>query len=230
MLNGSVKSRRVWGRPMPSVIWYPAVPRLPPISSSQCWIFCKAKRYWPAPHTPSLMPAPIWPICCCGGMDGVLRIRDSKLLMFQAPREAMNELLQLLPDARAAHEVRGGWCIYPALQALCHGAMTWQRLKDLARWRTRLDGVAGGTDAGMKRVDWNVLMTPHAWPCCSARCEMDALREVQAIFAEVAMRGDAALRDYTQQFDGRGAARFRSGCSRIFGGRRAGLALPYRRR
>ena len=31
----------------------------------------------------------------------------------------------------------------------------------------------------------------------------DALREgVQAIFAEVALRGDAALRDYTQRFDG----------------------------
>ena len=32
-------------------------------------------------------------------MDGVLRIRDSKLLIFQAPRDAVDQLLQLLPDA-----------------------------------------------------------------------------------------------------------------------------------
>ena len=32
-------------------------------------------------------------------IDGVLRIRDSKLLMFQAPRDAVADVLRLLPDA-----------------------------------------------------------------------------------------------------------------------------------
>lgn len=66
-------------------------------------------------------------------MDGVLRIRDSKLLLFQAPRDALPQLLQLLPDA----EPPTMWALdgsdQLALQALCHGAMTWQRLEDLKR-------------------------------------------------------------------------------------------------
>jgi ATP phosphoribosyltransferase len=66
-------------------------------------------------------------------MDGVLRIRDSKLLMFQAPREAMNELLQLLPDAEPPTVCAVDGADTLALQALCHGAMTWQRLEDLKR-------------------------------------------------------------------------------------------------
>ena len=66
-------------------------------------------------------------------MDGVLRIRDSKLLMFQAPREAVNELLQLLPDAEPPTVCAVDGADTLALQALCHGAMTWQRLEDLKR-------------------------------------------------------------------------------------------------
>lgn len=66
-------------------------------------------------------------------MDGVLRIRDSKLLLFQAPRAAVAQLMQLLPDAEppTMYTVDGGETL--ALQALCHGAMTWQRLEDLKR-------------------------------------------------------------------------------------------------
>lgn len=66
-------------------------------------------------------------------MDGVLRIRDSKLLMFQAPRDAVAQVMQLLPDAEppTVCAVEGGDAL--ALQALCHGAMTWQRLEDLKR-------------------------------------------------------------------------------------------------
>ncbi len=66
-------------------------------------------------------------------MDGVLRIRDSKLLMFQAPREAVNELLQLLPDAEPPTVCAVDGADTLAMQALCHGAMTWQRLEDLKR-------------------------------------------------------------------------------------------------
>ena len=57
----------------------------------------------------------------------------------------------------------------------------------------------------MRRVDWNVLDDDARTVVLQrpVQAVSDALREgVQAIFAEVALRGDAALRDYTQQFDG----------------------------
>ena len=66
-------------------------------------------------------------------MDGVLRIRDSKLLLFQAPREALPQVLQLLPDAEPPTMCAVDGADILALQALCHGAMTWQRLEDLKR-------------------------------------------------------------------------------------------------
>lgn len=66
-------------------------------------------------------------------LDGVMKIRDSKLLMLQAPRAAVPQLLQLLPDAEppTLTALDGGQDV--AMQALCHGAMTWQRLEDLKR-------------------------------------------------------------------------------------------------
>ena len=66
-------------------------------------------------------------------MDGVLRIRDSKLLLFQTPREALPQVLQLLPDAEPPTMCAVDGSETLALQALCHGAMTWQRLEDLKR-------------------------------------------------------------------------------------------------
>ena len=66
-------------------------------------------------------------------LDGALRIKHSKLLMFQASRELLPTLLPLLPDAEEPTVM----CIDGedrlALQALCHGAVTWQRLEDLKR-------------------------------------------------------------------------------------------------
>ncbi len=66
-------------------------------------------------------------------LDGVLRMRHSKLLMFQASREAVPGLLPLLPDAESptVMQIDGGDGL--ALQALCHGAVTWQRLEELKR-------------------------------------------------------------------------------------------------
>ena len=66
-------------------------------------------------------------------IDGVLRISDSKLLLFQASREALSRLLPLLPDAEPPTicAIDGGDTV--ALQSLCHGAVTWQRLEDLKR-------------------------------------------------------------------------------------------------
>jgi ATP phosphoribosyltransferase len=66
-------------------------------------------------------------------IDGVLRIRDSKLLMFQAPREAVADVLRLLPDAEppTSYPMDGDNML--AMQALCHGVVTWQRLEELKR-------------------------------------------------------------------------------------------------
>lgn len=66
-------------------------------------------------------------------LDGVLRIRDSKLLLFQATRAAVPGLLELLPDAESPTITGIDGSDRLALQALCHGAVTWQRLEDLKR-------------------------------------------------------------------------------------------------
>lgn len=66
-------------------------------------------------------------------LDGVLRLKDSKLLLFQSTRGAMSELLKLLPDAEPPTVTVIDGSDSLALQALCHGAVTWQRLEDLKR-------------------------------------------------------------------------------------------------
>ena len=66
-------------------------------------------------------------------LDGVLRLKDSKLLLFQSSRGAMPGLLELLPDAEPPTVTMIDGSDSLALQALCHGAVTWQRLEDLKR-------------------------------------------------------------------------------------------------
>ena len=66
-------------------------------------------------------------------LDGVLRMRHSKLLLFQASRSVLADLLPLLPDADAPTVMQIDGEDGLALQALCHGALTWQRLEDLKR-------------------------------------------------------------------------------------------------
>jgi len=66
-------------------------------------------------------------------LDGALRMRHSKLLMFQTSRGMLADLLLLLPDAEAPTVMQIDGNDGLALQALCHGAMTWQRLEDLKR-------------------------------------------------------------------------------------------------
>ena len=66
-------------------------------------------------------------------LDGALRIRHSKLLLFQAQRSALADLLPLLPDAETPTVMQLDGSDGLALQALCHGAVTWQRLEDLKR-------------------------------------------------------------------------------------------------
>lgn len=66
-------------------------------------------------------------------IDGVLKIRDSKLLLFQAARSAVPALLAMLDDAEVPTVTAVHDSDQLALQALCHGALTWQRLEDLKR-------------------------------------------------------------------------------------------------
>lgn len=66
-------------------------------------------------------------------LDGVLRLKDSKLLLFRADRGAMPALLELLPDAESPTVTTIDGSDALALQAICHGAVTWQRLEDLKR-------------------------------------------------------------------------------------------------
>ena len=64
-------------------------------------------------------------------LDGVLRLKDSRLLLFQAQRAEVPALLKLLPDSETPTMLQVDGADTLALQALCHGAMTWQRLEDL---------------------------------------------------------------------------------------------------
>ncbi len=73
------------------------------------------------------------PRCCCVDSTVRLRTRHSKLLLFQAERQALARLLPLLPDAEAPTVLQVDGADRLALQALCHGHLTWQRLEDLKR-------------------------------------------------------------------------------------------------
>ncbi len=67
-------------------------------------------------------------------LDGVLSLKASKLLLFQARRSALPELMKLLTDAEPPTVTRiDGREDEVSLQALCRTAMTWQRLEDMKR-------------------------------------------------------------------------------------------------
>jgi ATP phosphoribosyltransferase len=67
-------------------------------------------------------------------LDSVLRGQDSRLLLCQAARGALPGLLRLLPDADAPTVTPiEGVDDRLAVQALCRGAVGWQRLEELKR-------------------------------------------------------------------------------------------------
>ncbi len=66
-------------------------------------------------------------------MQGVLKLKDSKLLMFRAHRDTVAELSRLLPDAEPFVQLPGEGDGPLPLQTMCHGALTWQRLEELER-------------------------------------------------------------------------------------------------
>ena len=67
-------------------------------------------------------------------LQGALGLRATRLLLCQAPREALPAILGLLEDAEPPTVTRiEGREDAVSLQALCRKAMTWQRLEDIKR-------------------------------------------------------------------------------------------------
>jgi ATP phosphoribosyltransferase len=67
-------------------------------------------------------------------IEGVTRVRESKLVMLHAPRAALATIAQLLPGGQTATVMPiEGSADQVALQAVCHGAITWQHLEDMKR-------------------------------------------------------------------------------------------------
>lgn len=67
-------------------------------------------------------------------LDGVLQVRDSKLVMLHVDRAALDAVIKLLPgaDAPSVLALEGNRDVV-ALQAVCQGAITWQHLEDMKR-------------------------------------------------------------------------------------------------
>lgn len=67
-------------------------------------------------------------------LDGVLAVKDSKLVMLHARRDALPAITRLLPGhARPSVTPLEGSADEVALQAVCTGAITWQHLEDMKR-------------------------------------------------------------------------------------------------
>ena len=67
-------------------------------------------------------------------LDGVLEVRDSKLILLQVDRSALDAVVKLLPASNAPTVMAlDGSPDRLALQALCRGGFSWQQLEDIQR-------------------------------------------------------------------------------------------------
>jgi ATP phosphoribosyltransferase len=67
-------------------------------------------------------------------IDGVIQVRESKLVLLHAPRASIEGIARLLPPGqRPTITPIEGSPDEVALQAVCHGAVTWQHLEDMKR-------------------------------------------------------------------------------------------------
>jgi len=63
-------------------------------------------------------------------VDGVVQVRESKLVLLQAPRTAVEIISRLLPPGQQPTVTSlEGSAEDVAMQAVCHGAITWQHLE-----------------------------------------------------------------------------------------------------
>jgi len=67
-------------------------------------------------------------------IDGVIRVRESKLVLFQVDSARLDDVMAVMPKGDPAAVLR---LVTPAdtlsVQAVCHEAITWQHLEDLKR-------------------------------------------------------------------------------------------------
>jgi ATP phosphoribosyltransferase len=67
-------------------------------------------------------------------IDGVIQVRESKLIMFHAPRSSVAAIQQILPNGQVPTLLPiEGSPEQVALQVVCYGAITWQHLEDMKR-------------------------------------------------------------------------------------------------
>jgi ATP phosphoribosyltransferase len=62
-------------------------------------------------------------------VDGVVQVRESKLVMLQAPRNAVSTITRLLPEGQIPTVLTVEGSDDVAMQAVCYGAITWQHLE-----------------------------------------------------------------------------------------------------
>ena len=66
-------------------------------------------------------------------IDGVIQVRESKLVMLHAARANVDAIRQMLPNAQAPTLLPIEGSEQVALQAVCYGAVTWQHLEEMKR-------------------------------------------------------------------------------------------------
>ncbi|MFY8135905.1 MAG: ATP phosphoribosyltransferase [Aquimonas sp.] len=67
-------------------------------------------------------------------LDGVLQVRDARLLMLETERAMLDEVLRLLPsEERPTIMSLDGQPQGVSVQAICQGSLSWQQLEDLKR-------------------------------------------------------------------------------------------------
>jgi ATP phosphoribosyltransferase len=62
-------------------------------------------------------------------VEGVVQVRESKLVLLQAPRTAVAVISRLLPEGQQPTVMSVDGSDDVAMQAVCHGAVTWQHLE-----------------------------------------------------------------------------------------------------
>ncbi|MBE5315141.1 MAG: ATP phosphoribosyltransferase [Xanthomonadales bacterium] len=67
-------------------------------------------------------------------LDGVLQVRDARLLMLETERSMLDEVLRLLPsEERPTIMSLDGQPQGVSVQAICQGSLSWQQLEDLKK-------------------------------------------------------------------------------------------------
>ncbi|UPG95845.1 ATP phosphoribosyltransferase [Luteibacter aegosomatissinici] len=67
-------------------------------------------------------------------LDGVIQVRDSRLILMQAPRDALDAITRLLPGLPVPTLTAvDGAPDQVVLQALCAGSVSWRQLEDMKR-------------------------------------------------------------------------------------------------